>query len=171
MTNKSLLRTVCQSENCYSPFLNIGHCISKLRIDEMAKAEGRQVLRLPPYHCELNPIQLGWLRWKINHTLGRRIHLSKKKYPESHNCCLREYYCGQMGKLCEPRKENSRSMESRWITGQRRTVFNNNFFIIFVHNILKFLFLLSNGVHHLKWEHRDLHLNDWRDTTITWKKR
>lgn len=29
-------------------------------IDEMAKAVGVEVLRLPPYHCELNPIELVW---------------------------------------------------------------------------------------------------------------
>lgn len=29
-------------------------------IDEMAKAKGVTILRLPPYHCELNPIELIW---------------------------------------------------------------------------------------------------------------
>lgn len=29
-------------------------------IDEMAKKVGVEVLRLPPYHCELNPIELVW---------------------------------------------------------------------------------------------------------------
>ncbi|XP_026821732.1 uncharacterized protein LOC113560174 [Rhopalosiphum maidis] len=29
-------------------------------IDEMAKDAGKMVLRLPPYHCELNPIELVW---------------------------------------------------------------------------------------------------------------
>lgn len=29
-------------------------------IDEMAKEAGVEVLRLPPYHCELNPIELIW---------------------------------------------------------------------------------------------------------------
>lgn len=29
-------------------------------IDEMAKEKGVTVLRLPPYHCELNPIELIW---------------------------------------------------------------------------------------------------------------
>ncbi|XP_047541814.1 uncharacterized protein LOC125074529 [Vanessa atalanta] len=29
-------------------------------IDEMAKEVGVEVLRLPPYHCELNPIELVW---------------------------------------------------------------------------------------------------------------
>lgn len=33
-------------------------------IDEMAKNRGIEVLRLPPYHCELNPIELVWAQVK-----------------------------------------------------------------------------------------------------------
>ncbi|XP_050308279.1 uncharacterized protein LOC126744770 [Anthonomus grandis grandis] len=33
-------------------------------IDEMAKASGRTVLRLPAYHCKLNPIELIWAKIK-----------------------------------------------------------------------------------------------------------
>ncbi|XP_050300612.1 uncharacterized protein LOC126739128 [Anthonomus grandis grandis] len=33
-------------------------------VDEIAKATGRTVLRLPPYHCELNPIELIWAQIK-----------------------------------------------------------------------------------------------------------
>lgn len=33
-------------------------------IDEMAKAAKKTVLRLPPYHCELNPIELVWAQIK-----------------------------------------------------------------------------------------------------------
>ena len=29
-------------------------------IDEYAKSTGRTLLRLPPYHCDLNPIELAW---------------------------------------------------------------------------------------------------------------
>lgn len=29
-------------------------------IDELAKSADKTVLRLPPYHCELNPIELAW---------------------------------------------------------------------------------------------------------------
>ncbi|XP_022163493.1 uncharacterized protein LOC111028993 [Myzus persicae] len=32
----------------------------KYVIDEYAKENGKTVLRLPPYHCELNPIELAW---------------------------------------------------------------------------------------------------------------
>ena len=33
-------------------------------IDEHAKASGHEVVRLPPYHCELNPIELCWSQLK-----------------------------------------------------------------------------------------------------------
>ena len=36
----------------------------KYAVDEMAKAAGHEVVRLPPYHCELNPIELAWLQVK-----------------------------------------------------------------------------------------------------------
>lgn len=29
-------------------------------IDEIAKVAYKTVVRLPPYHCELNPIELAW---------------------------------------------------------------------------------------------------------------
>ena len=33
-------------------------------VDEMAKVHGYEVVRLPPYHCELNPIQMAWSQVK-----------------------------------------------------------------------------------------------------------
>lgn len=33
-------------------------------IDELAKSQNKTVLRLPPYHCELNPIELVWAQIK-----------------------------------------------------------------------------------------------------------
>ena len=32
----------------------------------MAKASGHEVVRLPPYHCELNPIELAWSQVKCH---------------------------------------------------------------------------------------------------------
>ncbi|XP_022160092.1 uncharacterized protein LOC111026344 [Myzus persicae] len=32
----------------------------KYAVDELAKKHNRVILRLPPYHCELNPIELAW---------------------------------------------------------------------------------------------------------------
>ena len=36
----------------------------KYAVDEMAKAAGHEIMRLPPYHCELNPIELAWSQVK-----------------------------------------------------------------------------------------------------------
>ena len=45
----------------------------KYSVDETAKAAGHEVVRLPPYHCELNSIELAWsqVKWfiKENNTL------------------------------------------------------------------------------------------------------
>ena len=37
----------------------------KYVIEEMAKAAGHEVVRIPPYHCELNPIELCWSQVKV----------------------------------------------------------------------------------------------------------
>lgn len=37
---------------------------SKYAIDEMAASQNKTVLRIPPYHCELNPIELIWAEMK-----------------------------------------------------------------------------------------------------------
>ncbi|XP_050311486.1 uncharacterized protein LOC126747047 [Anthonomus grandis grandis] len=36
----------------------------KYVVDEMARNSGVTILRLPPYHCELNPIELIWAQIK-----------------------------------------------------------------------------------------------------------
>ena len=36
----------------------------KYAVDEMAKAAGHEIVRLPPYHWELNPIELAWSQVK-----------------------------------------------------------------------------------------------------------
>ena len=36
----------------------------KYVIDEMAKIAGHEVVHIPPYHCELNPIELCWSQVK-----------------------------------------------------------------------------------------------------------
>ena len=37
---------------------------TKYIVDEMARDHHKIVLRLPPYHCELNPIELVWAEIK-----------------------------------------------------------------------------------------------------------
>lgn len=39
---------------------NVKYLYQSYVTDEMAKQAGIEVLRLPPYHCELNPIELVW---------------------------------------------------------------------------------------------------------------
>ena len=36
----------------------------RYRIDQLFKEAGHTVLRLPPYHCDLNPIELIWSQLK-----------------------------------------------------------------------------------------------------------
>lgn len=50
MLKVQLLKLVAQHKSAYNAYV----------IDEMAKSENRIILRLPPYHCELNPIELIW---------------------------------------------------------------------------------------------------------------
>lgn len=59
------------------------------RIDELLKAHGRTVLRLPPYHPDLNPIELVWANIKnkiaqnyINSSLDEKIIILDKLFSE-----------------------------------------------------------------------------------------
>ena len=36
----------------------------KYAVDEIVKVAGHEVVRLPPYHCELNPTELAWSQIK-----------------------------------------------------------------------------------------------------------
>lgn len=36
----------------------------RYEIDELAQANGHQILRLPPYHCQYNAIELIWAQIK-----------------------------------------------------------------------------------------------------------
>ena len=40
--------------------IKLSNAKPKYVIDEIAKATGHEVVRIPPYHCELNPIELCW---------------------------------------------------------------------------------------------------------------
>lgn len=50
MKRIELLKMVGEIKSKYSSYI----------IDDIAKAAGHTVLRLPPYHCEFNPIELAW---------------------------------------------------------------------------------------------------------------
>jgi transposase len=53
-------------------------------IDRMVQETGREVLRLPPYHCNLNPIELIWAQVKgyvaANNTTFKLPHVKKLFY-------------------------------------------------------------------------------------------
>jgi len=44
----------------------------KIVMDEIAKAQNKTILRLPPYHCELNPIELAWS--SVKHHVSIIVH-------------------------------------------------------------------------------------------------
>lgn len=54
MLKKELLCIVEQHKSAYNSYV----------IDEMAKSANKTVLRIPPYHCELNAIELVWAQIK-----------------------------------------------------------------------------------------------------------
>lgn len=74
----------------------------KYEIDEIARSRGHEVLRLPPYHCNLNPIELIWAQVKTeikkknsnsDQTLKRIENLTKTAInnvsPENWRKCIR----------------------------------------------------------------------------------
>lgn len=50
MVKVELLQIVAQQKNKFDKYV----------VDEMAKEDNKTILRLPPYHCELNPIEMVW---------------------------------------------------------------------------------------------------------------
>lgn len=50
MVKVQLLQKVCQIKGRYDKYI----------VDEEAKKQNKIVLRLPPYHCELNSIEFAW---------------------------------------------------------------------------------------------------------------
>jgi len=57
---------------------------NKYVIDELVKTKNHTVLRLPPYHCELNPIELAWSSVK-NHV---RMNNTTYKLPDVKNLLI-----------------------------------------------------------------------------------
>lgn len=50
-------------------------------VDEMARARNHMVLRLPPYHCEFNPIELIWAQIKGEVARNNTTFKMKDLYP------------------------------------------------------------------------------------------
>lgn len=42
----------------------VKHLYEHFKVDVCAKEHGHSILRLPPYHCELNPIEMIWSQVK-----------------------------------------------------------------------------------------------------------
>ncbi|XP_040068138.1 uncharacterized protein LOC120841325 [Ixodes scapularis] len=53
-----------KKKDLLSILATVKHRYTKYKVDVMATDAGHTVLRLPPYHCELNPIELIWARVK-----------------------------------------------------------------------------------------------------------
>lgn len=62
---KELYRIAKMNKNKYKTYI----------VEEMASSRGISVLRLPPYHCELNPIELIWAQ--VKGEVGKKILLLK----------------------------------------------------------------------------------------------
>ena len=61
--NVTVGENMCKIE-LFDEIKKIRNMYDKYVIDELAMKNGIQVLRLPPYHCELNPIELVWSQVK-----------------------------------------------------------------------------------------------------------
>ena len=64
LTAKGIEYPECALKRELFQLIRASNAKPKFVIDEMAKAAGHEVVRLPPYHCELNPIELAWAQVK-----------------------------------------------------------------------------------------------------------
>jgi hypothetical protein len=72
------LKTILQKNN-FRPFVN-NSSFRRYEIDELLQAEGHEVLRLPPYNCQYNPIELAWGSCKTyyNQRIQARLGMKHK---------------------------------------------------------------------------------------------
>ena len=62
-------------------------------METVAKEYGHEILRLPPYHCELNPIELAWAAEK-NYVAGENKDMSLdlvEKLFKKRKSCLKTF--------------------------------------------------------------------------------
>ena len=64
VSSRSILETKMTKRNLYEIIKQHKDHYKEYKVDRMAKEAGFTVLRLPPYHCDLNPIEMGWSQIK-----------------------------------------------------------------------------------------------------------
>ena len=75
-----MVTCVNHPKGCKLPIITEPLLFSRYRVDELAREKGHEVIRLPPYHCDLNPIEKVWAY--------------EKGYVARHNWTQRAGKCG-----------------------------------------------------------------------------
>jgi transposase len=66
------------SDTTQKRVLPFRHDTKTYELDQVANERGHQVIRLPPYHCHFNPIELVWAQ--VKREVAKRIkHLQWQK--------------------------------------------------------------------------------------------
>lgn len=81
LTNKSIVYEPDMIKDELLDLVRGAAVAPKLIIDEMARDQNRTVLRLPPYHCELNPIELIWGQVKGEVSRNNKTFKMKDLHP------------------------------------------------------------------------------------------
>lgn len=89
----------------------------KYVVDEMAKARGMEVIRLPPYHCELNPIELIWAQIK-GKVARENTTFKLADVKKTSQWCNQRSKCRQLDKMYRPCEESEiQNVGSRYYNG------------------------------------------------------
>ena len=87
-------------------------------VDELAKAHGCEVIRLPPYHCHFNPIEMAWgfmKEWVAKRNRDGRLESVKRLFDEAKqeavNRRLWEGWCRHVKDLEDKQWEKDRRID------------------------------------------------------------
>ena len=90
----------------------------KYVVDEMAKAHGSEVIRLPPYHCHFNPIEMAWgfmKEWVAKRNRDGRLESVKRLFNEAKleaiDRSLWEGWCRHVKDIEEKQWEKDRKID------------------------------------------------------------
>ncbi|XP_066970876.1 uncharacterized protein [Macrobrachium rosenbergii] len=64
LTENSINHDPSHNKHELLDLVKVNRCKQVYAIDKIASEAGHQILRLPPYHCQLNPIELIWAQMK-----------------------------------------------------------------------------------------------------------